>query len=93
MYIQSCVPFPPILGYLRPNTSGKIRFGLVQLALLFKHFDFSSVLAMVYALVIVKDSRILREAKQASEVGIQQSHEKNHEVLVGIKGLDHSGAR
>ena len=46
---------------------------------------------MVYALVIVKDSRILREAKQTrntSEVGIQQNHEKNHEVLVCIKGLD-----
>ena len=51
---------------------------------------------MVYTLVIVKDSRILREAKQArntSEVEIQQNHEKNHEVLVCIKGLDQSGAR
>ena len=43
---------------------------------------------MVYALVIVKDSRILREVKQArntSEVGVQQ----NHEVLVRSK-IKHS---
>ena len=43
---------------------------------------------MVYALVIVKDSRILREVKQArnrSEVGMQQNHEENHEVLVRSK--------
>ena len=43
---------------------------------------------MVYALVIVKDSRLLREVKQArktSEVGVQQNHEENHEVLVRSK--------
>ena len=43
---------------------------------------------MVYALVIVKDSRILREVKQArnrSEVGMQQNHEEHQEVLVRSK--------
>ena len=40
---------------------------------------------MVYALVIVKDSRILREerqAKKATEVAMPQNKENNHEVLV-----------
>ena len=47
---------------------------------------------MVYALVIVKDSRILREVKQArnrSEVGMQQNHDENHEVLVRSKVKHH----
>ena len=47
---------------------------------------------MVYALVIVKDSRILREVKQArnrSEVGMQQNPDENHEVLVRSKVKHH----
>ena len=40
---------------------------------------------MVYALVIVKDSRILREvrqAKKAPELAMSQNKENSHEVLV-----------
>ena len=51
----------------------------------FKAFQCFSIVAMVYTLVIVKDSRILREERQtkkATEVAMPRNKENNHEVLV-----------